>query len=323
MQLMLFYALAASNAFINYTTGPQTYDSGTSAVFLDCFFYHIVANANAAGIFVQGPEIIVEISRCGFYMCSCTQYPSGGAVFLLTFYSYKITKVCFEFCSSSHGQSYGIYGDSVSELKFDQMNLTCETKVGFESVPSHPSFIGGYNKLTFSHNNNSECKVSSVSCGFYFYGAKDTTYTLFNQISNGFGFSTIILNGGSIPILKNHNIINNTISSYLLNINQYSVTIDGFVFQDNSDVNLAGASHFPFQNAVFSNCAFDIQLSKLKTPYCTFTGVNIWEDKTRMNQINKFHINECHMMGEYSYQLFTTSQKQVQSLVLLFISLMN
>ena len=302
---MIFLILCCSVCYeqTNFTVNPLYITSGSTISILDCFFHALSSSSYSAGIFVQYSTIHVEICRCGFFKCTCSHgAPSSGGITLFSVNYASIVKSCLDYCSSPHGQSYGIYGDNAASCLVVHFNLTYETRVGANSRPTHSSYIGGFNGCFFSNNNISDCSVwDSCGCGFYFYTPKDTTYISFNQIARGYGISIIFFYTTSCcPSMKSINVINNTITNYYINMNQncQSIRIESFVFARNSNVPLYGSTHISSPPLIFIDCAFDIAQVSLITNNCIMSSGNRFGAIYDLNYISSFHINACLMKGE-------------------------
>ena len=283
---------------------------------LDCIFWKISSTSQSSGIELHDISKNIIITRCGFYLLTCTIIKHGAACIYIDYSNtIKCSNLCFINSMSNGGASY-IFHTGVGNILYADLNYSSESDIGKNSRScEYSSHLGASEKLLFYNSNISNCETNSRGIIYFLQSKNNSIIGKYLLITNsiGEGLITTYLNG-SKAILINFNLINNTAKSNLI-FNPWTfdiLTIENSIFINYNNLNFHNSlkclltfSHCYFSGleinakssgAIFLNCNFNIfgnfnLLNQINTYYCWNLGIYFSFTKKNYYILNLFIFN--------------------------------
>ena len=277
----------------NFTSKPNFIPDLNNFIY-DCIFWKIETLTQCSGIYVNS-NINISINRCGFYKLYNSVSYGSSSIYILTANVVIMKQLCFEFCRSAHGASFGIHSNqgNVNNLEF---TLSSESFVGYTGSQTHSSYFGAKNYLKFETSNISYIISSGNAGSFYILNSQENVQFKYVQASDS-NLPTIFftINPSLKMNFENFNFINLTVS-YYFRVGDLNYIIKSCVFNlVSSNVLWANqkSNLLSFINCSFSQIRNDNYILSASIINCNF---QYFQSYNLINNLNTFY---CWAQGNF------------------------
>ena len=236
----------------NFTIKPS-YTLDIFNFISNCVFWKINSESSCAGIYINS-NINVTIFQTGFFNLYNSISYGGSAIYAINGNNLSLIQVCFYFCKSIHGASFGINTNTGSINDFE-INLCSESFVGYLGLQEHSSYFGAKRFLKFESSNFSNIISSGNSGSFYILHTQIKSHFKFIQTSHSKLPYILFTQNPSLEIIFNQfNFINLSVSYYYFWVGNFKYEIQSCIFNLVSNNVLWANQNSNLLN--FLNCKF-------------------------------------------------------------------